>query len=289
MLAVAIGSGYKTFTSWIEGIYGFLGTAVTDAIDVLDSDMSDVPATIMNTINSGISGIAYAVVALLFMVELLTVLLDKGEDLRWTDGIVVGMKAVISKEIVSWAALFMDAVFGLISSAMPTTSDDDKANMISYINRIGDGYIEGFNEEDGMSALAENIVNFASCILPVSIVLITAILILVMAYARGFELSILKSLSPIAYSFLPFKGTQDITKRYTLNFASVCLQAIVIVLCVYLYVGLQTTLYNKDIVDLCADEAAMADYKFKSLVYAVLLVFGMVSSSKWAKAVVGAN
>lgn len=283
MLAMAIGSGYKTFTSWIEGIYSFLSQAVTDAIDILDEDIS---TGIIGTISSGINGIAYAVVALLFMVELLTVLLDKGEDLRWTDGIIVGMKAVISKEIVSWAALFMDAVFGLISSAMPTTSDDERAELSAQIKQVGEGYISGFNKEDGMSALAENIVNFASCILPVSIVLITAILIMVMAYARGFELTILKSLSPIAYSFLPFKGTQEITKRYTLNFASVCLQAIVIVLCVYLYVGLQGELYTACWESSTPDEEK---YKFKSLVYAVLLVFGMVSSSKWAKAVVGAN
>jgi len=280
MLAMAIGSGYDKFTSWVDGIYGFLSTAITNALDVLNKPIS---AEVLSTISSGINGIAYAVVGLLFAVEMLSVLLDKGVDLRWTDGIVVGMKAVISKEIVSWASLFMDAVFGLVASAMPSTNATDKAELESQIMQIAAGYNEGFEKEEGFANLVTNIVNFASCILPVSLVLITALLIMVMAYARGFELSILKSLSPIAYSFLPFKGTQDIAKRYTLNFAGVCLQAIVIALCVYLYVGLQKDLYTE-----CIDNGGGMDkYKFESLVYAILLVFGMISSGKWAKTVVG--
>lgn len=280
MLAISIGSGYDKFTSWVDGIYGFLSTAITNALDVLNEPIS---AEVLSTISSGINGIAYAVVGLLFAVEMLSVLLDKGEDLRWTDGIVVGMKAVISKEIVSWASLFMDAVFGLVASAMPSTNATDKTELERQIMKIAEGYNKGFEKDDGFPNLVSNIVNFASCILPVSLVLITALLIMVMAYARGFELNILKSLSPIAYSFLPFKGTQDIAKRYTLNFAGVCLQAIVIALCVYLYAALQTKLCGQ----LDSGLISMDDYKFKSLVYAILLVFGMISSGKWAKTVVG--
>lgn len=280
MLAIAIGSGYDHFTKWVDGIYSFLATAVTDALNILSTPIE---SGVLPSISAGINGIAYAVVGLLFAVEMLSVLLDKGEDLRWTDGIVVGMKAVISKEIVSWASLFMDAVFGLVTSAMPSTNAADSAELESQIMQIATGYNNGFEKDDGFANLVTNIVNFASCILPVSLVLITALLIMVMAYARGFELSVLKSLSPIAYSFLPFKGTQDIAKRYTLNFAGVCLQAIVMALCVYLYASYQKTLSGS----YSAGDITMDDYKFKSLVYAILLVFGMISSGKWSKAVVG--
>lgn len=280
MMLAKINGGYDTFTGFVKDTYEFFAKSVDSAIDVLTKSSNQ---EVINNFQYAVKGMALSIVGLLFFIDFLTVMLDKGEDLRWTDGIRIGIKGIIAKQIASWASLFVTAIYGLVSNTITKVGTTNGTNLKEQIAKAGTQVAGTFVKGDGIDVLAENLSKFVMNFPTIICILAAAVIVLAMAYARWFEIQVLTAVSPIAYAFVPYKGTTDVVKRFTLNFGAVCIQALVMLLCIKLYLGLQTEIYEA----LQTSKVDEKHFRNMSLVYSILLVFSICSSGKWAKNVLG--
>lgn len=104
-----------------------------------------------------------------------------------------------------------------------------------------------------------------------------AVMVYVIAYARKIEIVMYAAISPLPCAFLALENS-NITKRFIMSFASVCLQGVFIIMSIKLYelVCIDITL---DMVE-GAPQACM-----KLMVSSITLLMAVIKSSEWARRV----
>ena len=109
---------------------------------------------------------------------------------------------------------------------------------------------------------------------------ISGMIIIVIAYARMFELLIYISISPLPCSFLPMENSR-IPKKFVLSFASVCLQGLFIILSIKFY----QVICVSTLIPLINASTALSDVAFNMLLGSLVLVMAVFKSSAWAKSI----
>jgi hypothetical protein len=232
------------FTFIIEAcVFGF-DDFISQAIVVLTMDVNDgifsaaytTATTVSNTV---IKPTATSIIALCFFVEFMKMAL-KMDMFKW-----------------EWAVSAM-AKFAIAKAALDIAPD-----FIMAIYRIGTGFITGTSETGGLKNSAslysnawwpiyERIYDMhwsaaLAAAMPLMIIFlatfIVSILVVVMAYARMFEILIYIAVSPLAVAFLPLENS-GITKRFVLNFASVVLQGVIMLIIIIIFNSIVGGLFN---------------------------------------------
>ena len=286
ILIAKIGSNYKGFSNYFEDVFSSLNDNVANAVSKLTTDLTANNALLDNA-NDTIANVAAALVGLMFSIEIINKLTEKGEDFRYTDAAFSGMKFSIILSITNMSQDVMAAIAEKASSMV--TDLTSKSNTGSGIKELGEQFTNMLIKDDGLGNLMSNLSVFLTSLVPTLILWICAFIILVISYARWLEIKALSTLSPIAFSFLPFRGTSDVTKRFIFAYAAVCLQAVVIVLCLIIFASLQDGAYTTFTTDVStlkpgsdAYMTKVSTFKNSTIVHSVLLVFAMISSGKWA-------
>jgi len=134
--------------------------------------------------------------------------------------------------------------------------------------------------------------------IPVLAIAICCLLIRVVAWARMFEIYVLLVVSPLPMAFLPLGdgnggGLSPITGRFLKYFAAVCLQGVMIILCIKIFGWLMVDSgYINSFIDSTAVTDAgwggLMDSIFAILLGAVVLVLAVFQSGKWAKQILDA-
>ncbi len=219
-----------------------------------------------------LTGVAITVISFLFVVDLIQNVLMKMEDLRYEDIVKVIMKMLFAKMFSSYMSLLILGIYGLITNVITkvSTSVDLSDVAINIVNniKVPGGFIN--------SAI------FLICnIFPIIVLQLAGIIIKVMAYARMFEFFVLVAISPIASSFLPYKGTSDITKKFILSVVSVLLQGLVMLISIQIYAKLME--------NFTPDVNSTLTLLLQTTTMSCVLLMAITSSGKWAKQVVGLN
>ena len=219
-----------------------------------------------------LTGEAITVISFLFVVDLIQNVLMKMEDLRYEDIVKVIMKMLFAKMFSSYMSLLILGIYGLITNVITkvSTSVDLSDVAINIVNniKVPEGFIN--------SAI------FLICnIFPIIVLQLAGIIIKVMAYARMFEFFVLVAISPIASSFLPYKGTSDITKKFILGVVSVLLQGLVMLISIQIYAKLME--------NFTPDVSSTLTLLLQTTTMSCVLLMAISSSGKWAKQVVGLN
>ena len=219
-----------------------------------------------------LTGVAITVISFLFVVDLIQNVLMKMEDLRYEDIVKVLMKMLFAKMFSSYMSLLILGIYGLITNVITkvSTSVDLSDVAINIVNniKVPEGFIN--------SAI------FLICnIFPIIVLQLAGIIIKVMAYARMFEFFVLVAISPIASSFLPYKGTSDITKKFILGVVSVLLQGLVMLISIQIYAKLME--------NFTPDVSSTLTLLLQTTTMSCVLLMAITSSGKWAKQVVGLN
>lgn len=219
-----------------------------------------------------LTGVAITVISFLFVVDLIQNVLMKMEDLRYEDIVKVIMKMLFAKMFSSYMSLLILGIYGLITNVITkvSTSVDLSDVAINIVNniKVPEGFIN--------SAI------FLICnIFPIIVLQLAGIIIKVMAYARMFEFFVLVAISPIASSFLPYKGTSDITKKFILGVVSVLLQGLVMLISIQIYAKLME--------NFTPDVSSTLTLLLQTTTMSCVLLMAISSSGKWAKQVVGLN
>ena len=228
--------------------------------------------SIVENASNLLTGVALTVISFLFVVDLIQNVLMKMEDLRYEDIVKVLMKMLFAKMFSSYMSLLILGIYGLITNVITkvSTSVDLSDVAINIVNniKVPEGFIN--------SAI------FLICnIFPIIVLQLAGIIIKVMAYARMFEFFVLVAISPIASSFLPYKGTSDITKKFILGVVSVLLQGLVMLISIQIYAKLME--------NFTPDVSSSLTLLLQTTTMSCVLLMAISSSGKWAKQVVGLN
>ncbi len=230
--------------------------------------------SIVETVSNLLAGVALTVISFLFLIDLIQNVLMKMEELRYEDIVKVLMKMLFAKMFSAYMSLLILGIYGKVSEIIVKISTTVK------LEAIQNGIITNISNQVPSNFLKASI--FLICnIFPMILLLICGIMVKVMAYARMFEFFILVAISPIASSFLPYKGTSDITKRFILNVVSVLLQGLVMLISIQIYGKLMEGFtYNG---------LGIFELLIKTSTMSCVLLMAISSSGKWAKQVVGLN
>ena len=133
--------------------------------------------------------------------------------------------------------------------------------------------------------------------IPLMAVKLCGLLVQVMAYGRMFELYCLLCISPLPCAFYPLGdgsggGFSRITRKFLLNFVGVCLQGVMIIVCIKIFNIIMVSAVDNMSggVGLGSGDAAtnISNLCYSMLLGGIVLVMSCAKSGQWAKSVLDA-
>lgn len=263
-----IKSVYETYQRFISGILDSVHIMTTD----YNTSLPHVSST-MQSIEDAVLGLGLSIVAILFMVEIITTMSGKLDGARWEDVVKIIFKAVIARSILFWAPTFLGAIYYKIGTVISVIGDFDTASTSAILDAIHDSIDASFPSGSGIIASIKQLATWATYLPNFVLMFISYIITIAISYGRTIEILILTSLAPIPLSFIPFSQTSDVPKRYLLNYSAVVLQGLALIVCFKIYLGLLAGGSSGDVMYMT------------TMTVVLLLCIG--KSSTWAKTLVG--
>lgn len=258
-------------------INGFDGN-VQKSIDVLTKDIfSSGMYTTAQGIANVVTPIALTIITICFLIEFLKITI-KMDVLKWEYGLRVFFKLVFAKVAI-------DVSFRLLTAIYATATE--------WITAAGTtGGTLGSSVGTAITTIIANMTWYEAlglvCTMGISFLAIwlSGMIVIVIAYARMFELLVYVSVAPLPCAFLPMEdgAGSRIPKKFFLTFASVCLQGLFIIISIKLY----GAICESTIIPAVQSSSALADISFNMLMGALVLVMAVVKSGSWAKSILDA-
>lgn len=272
--------------------------SIDSAIDVLGGTDFDIMSH-ASSLSNVFSPVCSSIVAICALTEL-AIYASHVDSLRWEHGIKIGAKLSMAKAFYSNAPALLLAIYAQCQSwvGLMTFSDVEKATTQNISIKIIDNCELAIN---GVSGLGHTFGFFLTALVVILAIKACGLLILVMAYGRIFEILAYAIISPIPCAFMPLTGTTEfginnITKKFFKSFIAVCLQGLIMVVCLRVYNlimcgALDTVIDNLGSIDdyLSHDGNAVAyvsDMLYTMALGSIALVVAVSKSGTWAKSMI---
>lgn len=263
-----------TLVKSVQNVYTTFIDGVLSCVDILTKDVATafpfLTATMTN-VETLIKSLGLCLLSVFFMFELVT-MLQKLDGARYEDAIKILFKLAIARIILDWTPDFLGGLYWKISTITDSIASVDASSTTELINAIKTEIDTAFPKGSGIVKTISQLGVYVTFLPNFILMFISYVAVYAMAYGRMIEIVILTYLSAIPMSFIPFSKTEDIPKRYLLNYGAVCLQGLVMIVCFKVYLGMLVT-GNGDVMHMT--------------VMTVVLLLSVAKSSGWAKAVVG--
>lgn len=283
-----IAKSVDTWIEWCTAIYNLFGglldeasTAITKGIHTLPGDAGNETITL---VTDSIQGTCYSMLVVFFLIEVITVYLQKGEEMKWEEIFRMLIKLLICKNLIIIAPVILSVLQSTISTAimgdngLGSTVDGIVTQCIDLMKNDLLQYKEQAKTGWGIKAIISNMGVWLTVLLMgimnwflALIITLMGVIIMAFSFLRAFEMTILAALCGIPLTFYAYSETKDIPKRFLLNYLAVCMQGLVLMVCLTLYGKLLPT----------------ANGKFWILIYTGITALGIARSGQWAKDVVG--
>lgn len=268
-----------TIAGWIESVLAFFMGSVTSITGVLGQDLQankEMWGLVLNVQNI-VRPVCYTITVIFFLIEFLKISM-KMDMLKWETLFTTLIKFFVSKACIDFGPQLMEAIYSTVAEWITTFGVS--AYDPSFLNKIARGITAAL---DNMGFW--EMIGFAiTSIIPALVLLACAFIIQVIAYGRLIELYILLALMPIPFSMiLESEGPSNITKKYILNFAGVCLQGLLIVVSCSLYQYLMA-----DVISGMGTSKDAGDLLFTMVLGAVVMVLAITKCGQWGKQLLNA-
>lgn len=261
----------------ILGIIQSFDGNVNKAVTVLSQDIfSGAMYNFAKTVSALIEPIALTIITICFLIEFLKLTI-KMDILKWEYGLRVFFKFVFAKVCIDMSYTLLSAIYatGAEWVTQVGTTGSTLGNTVSV-------YLENQFSSLGFWEVLGLVVSMIVVFIAINII---GYLVVVIAYARMFELLIYLAVSPLPCAFLPVEdgAGSRIPKKFFLSFAGVCLQGLFIIISIKLY----ATLCNDVIITNLAS-GNISDLAYNMLLGALVLIMAVVKSGSWAKSILDA-
>lgn len=264
--------------NWIISVIGKFDSSIDSAVSVLtqnifSGDMYNMSIGISNVIKP----IALTIIAICFIVEFIKITM-KMDILKWEYALTVFFKLVFAKAAIEISVDFLIAIYATASEWIDRTAETG-GTLGAEVGAVIQSSIENMGWQEALGLVCTMGVCFLG-------IWISGIIIVVVAYARMFEILIYISVSPIPCAFIPLEdsGGTRIARRYFTTFAAVCLQGLFMIISIKLYQGI----CSSTIIPLVQGTTEMSEVMFNMLIGALVLVMAVIKSSSWAKSIMDA-
>ncbi|MCD8324821.1 MAG: hypothetical protein LUC32_07750 [Clostridiales bacterium] len=282
--------------SLLKGAFNGFDKTLTNAQSVLTGSgdsafaINDVWDVVL-TISEALKPFCMTVIAICLLIELAQVA-SKVDIIKWEHGLKICVKMVLAKVCIDVAPTFLKACYlqsaEWITSALGTGTYMSMGSLISS---------EVNNRIDSISGIWANLGLFGSCLILAIAIKICGLLIMVIAFARMFEIYVYLAVSPLPCAFFPLGdgsggGMSRITMKFFKNFIAVCLQGVMMIVCLRIFSMILTSSLSTFIAaDLTAGNATVVVYNlcFTMLMGCITLVVAVSKCGSWAKAIMDAG
>lgn len=231
----------------------------------------------------------YTVIVLCLLIEIAQVA-QKVDMIRWEHGLKLGIKLVFSKLCIDIAPTFLKACYLQANEwirSVTSSNFQSLGDMMSGEIRTQLDKVDGFWAILGL---------FVSILLVIMAIKICGLLIYVIAFGRMFELYVYLAVSPLPCAFFPLGdgtggGFSRITQKFFKSFIAVCLQGVMIVLCIRIFYMIVGNAFNQMILDsvgLSDASSIVSELCYTMLMGAIVLVMSVARCGSWAKGIIDA-
>jgi len=234
----------------------------------------------------------YVVIGICLLIELVQVS-SKVDMIKWEYGLKICVKMVLAKVLIDSAPVFLEACY---LQASKWVSDVVNAPL-GGVSNLG----ELVNDE--MSVLVNAIGGlwsvlglFISVFIVVMAIKLCGLIVQVIAYGRMFELYVYLAVSPLPCAFFPLGngdggGFSPVTSKFFKSFTAICLQGVMMVLCMRIFGVVMENTIRAGISDATSTTGtvAVSDLCYTMLLGSIVLVMSVVKCGSWAKAILDAT
>lgn len=274
-------NGWDNMVETSEGVLTGTGNAAFNTNSVWNAVVG---------LSNALKPFCYVVIAICLLIEIAQVA-AKVDIIKWEHGLKLCVKMVFAKLCIDIAPTFLRACYNQaslwISSALSVGSYQKLGAMMTQEIQDQLGNVSGLGAVLGL---------FVTTMLVALAILVCGLMIQVIAFGRMFELYVYLAVSPLPCAFFPLGdgnggGISRITAKFFKSFCAVCLQGVMIILCIRIFnmiIGnsfqnmLNTAVSGADagtvVTDLC----------FTMLLGAIVLVMSVARCGSWAKSVIDA-
>lgn len=282
----------KASNGMIESFVDMLDSAIKvlkgDKTKMLDPEKLE---SFIDNSNTVISGFALSVMGILFCIEIIQNVLMKGENFQYTDVMACLIKLVISKVLMDYTGPILEVLYYKGTEMIDALSGSTLSSE-NLKTTLTQAYSDGYADDGKIKTMLSNIGLFATRLIALVIIQISGVIIMVMASVRIIEITFLKAIAPIAFCFVPYKDTSNITVRFVTNYFSVVLQGFMMVAAFSLYNTLVTGYISpggesSESSGEIASKVMTAEDGWILLMYTIILIMCLAFSGKWAKTALG--
>ena len=275
--------------SLILGALNSFDNMMDNAINVLGGGMASWGAIVAFS-TSVVRPFALIIIGICLLIEIALVA-SKVDIIKWEHGLKLCVKMALSVVAIDVAPTFLEACYA--QAAAWITAAGGIAGGGSFGGMIASDMTTLINSVTG---LWSTIALFLSTFVLLLAIQICGLIIAVIAFARMFELYVYLAISPLPIAFMPLGdgtggGYSRTTAKFLRAFAAVCLQGVLMIVCMRIF----TVIMSDVVVDAIADAAGSpASVQVNELLYTMLLgsivlVMSVVKSGSWAKSILEAN
>ena len=278
-------------TNLVDALLGF-DDMCTEAIRVLTDGFD---TSLLVTVTSALVPFCMTIIGICLFIELAQVAM-KVDMLKWEHGLKCCVKMVLARLFIDIAPTFLEACYLTASG------------WIAGVGAVGAGI--GATVQVNLGSILTGVTDFFDImgVFLSTFVLVLAIkacgvVIAVIAFGRMFELYVYLAVSPIPCAFFPLGdgsggGFSRITAKFLRSFAAVCLQGVMMVVCMRVFDEVMQSIIAAEALTAAGTAAAggsanaalaVSNLCWALLLGAIVLVMSVVKCGSWAKAILDAN
>lgn len=278
--------------SLLHSAFDSFDSMVLQASDVLTGGITNSLWSSVVSLSSALVPFCNIIIGICMLIELAQVA-SKVDLVKWEHGLKIGCKLALAKVCIEVAPTFLHACYNQASIFI--TYMAGSGSVVSLGGTVGtilDGYI------DNISGLGNALGLLVSTLLLQMGIKVCGIVVVVIAYGRMFEILVYLLVSPIPCAFFPMgngngDGISRITVKFFKSFIAVCLQGLMMFMCIRLFgliIGTAFTDMVAATVGSGVDASTMvSDLCWDMILFTIILVMAVAKCGGWAKSIIDAN
>ena len=230
----------------------------------------------------------YIIIGICLLIEMAQVA-SKVDIIKWEHGLKLCVKMVFAKVCIDVAPTFLRACYNQASIWIN--------NMTGSYQNMGSTIVTEIENQIGsINGIWSVIGLLVSCMLVIVAIKVCGLLVQVIAFGRMFELYVYLAVSPLPCAFFPLGdgtggGYSRITQKFFKSFIAVCLQGVMIIICIRVFNLLIGNAFNNLLAAAQAGgdpTTAISDLCYTMLMGAIVLVMSVAKCGSWAKGILDA-
>lgn len=277
------------FLGFVINAFKGFDTMLVSAQNVLSQPNDSIWSSVL-TLADILKPFCYTIIGICLLIEIAQVA-AKVDVMKWEHGLKVLVKMVLAKVCIDTAPTILKACYMQAASWISSIGAGTNTNFGSSISSQIEPLLENVTGAGNILAL------FAASVIVIVAIKVCGLLIQVIAFGRMFELYVYLAVSPLPCAFFPLGdgnggGFSRVTGKFFKSFAAVCLQGVMIMLCMRIFNmiigGTLNEMIQSAINSGAEPSIIVGDLCYVMLLGAIVLLMSIVRCGTWAKSILDA-